>query len=159
MLIGIISDTHDNMKAIQRAVEILNERNVKHVIHAGDFCSPFTFRAFKHLKCDFTGIYGNNDGERLLLQKLSNSRIFTQPYRIELAGRKIVIMHEQHVVDALADSGHFDLVVYGHTHEPDLRKQGSTLIVNPGELSGWLCGKSTMAIADLSSLSAELLEL
>jgi hypothetical protein len=68
-------------------------------------------------------------------------------------------MHEQHVVDALADSGHFDLVVYGHTHEPDLRKQGSTLIVNPGELSGWLCGKSTMAIADLSSLSAELLEL
>ncbi len=159
MLIGIIADTHDNMPAIHRAVEILTERRVEHVIHAGDFCSPFTFRALKHLKCGFTGIYGNNDGERVLLQKLSNSRIFTQPYILELAGKKIVIMHEHHLVDALADSSHFDLIVYGHTHTSDIRKQGSTLIVNPGELSGWLYGKSTVAIADLSSMSAELIDI
>ena len=159
MLIGIISDTHDNMPAIHRAVEILTERRVEHVIHAGDFCSPFTFRAFKHLKCEFTGIYGNNDGERLLFQQLSNSRIFTQPYILVLAGKKIVIMHEHHVADALADSGHYDMVVYGHTHEPDIRKRGNTLIVNPGETCGWLYGKSTMAIADLSLLTAELIEL
>ena len=159
MLIGIIADTHDNMPAIHKAVEILTDRKVEHVIHAGDFCSPFTFKALKHLKCDFTGIYGNNDGERLLLQKLSNGRIFTQPHILELAGKKVVIMHEHQVVDALADSGHYDLVVYGHTHEPDIRMRSNTLLVNPGELSGWLYGKSTMAIADLSSLSAELLEL
>lgn len=159
MLVGIISDTHDNMPALHRAVEILTGRGVEHVLHAGDFCSPFTFRALKNLKCDFTGIFGNNDGERVLLQKLSNSRIFTQPHILELAERKIVIMHEHQVVDALADSSHFDLIVYGHTHTPDIRKQGKTLIVNPGELSGWLYGKSTMAIADLSKLSAELLNL
>lgn len=159
MLIGIISDTHDNLPVIHKAVAIFNERKVGHVIHAGDFCSPFTFRALKHLQCDFTGIYGNNDGERVLLQKLSKGRIFTQPYILELAGKKVVIMHEQHVVDALAVSAHFDLIVYGHTHVPDIRKQGNTLIVNPGELSGWLYGKSTLAIADLSSLTAELIEL
>jgi putative phosphoesterase len=158
MLVGILSDTHDNMPVLRRAVDVLNGREVGHVIHAGDFTSPFTFRALKHLACPFTGIYGNNDGERVLLQKLSNARIFTQPYILELAGRKIVIMHEHQVVDALADSGHFDLVVYGHTHEPDIRKRGNTLIVNPGELSGWLYGKSTIAIADLSTLSAELIE-
>ncbi len=159
MLAGIISDSHDNLPALHRAVEILNKRNVGHVIHAGDFCSPFTFRALKNLNCEFTGIYGNNDGERLLLQKLSNNRLFTQPHILELAGKKIVIMHEHLVVDALADSNHFDLIVYGHTHVPDIRKQGNTLIVNPGELSGWLYGKSTMAIADLSALTAELIEL
>lgn len=159
MLIGIIADTHDNLPAIHKAVAILNERRVEHVIHAGDFCSPFTFRALKHLQCDFTGIYGNNDGERVLLQKLSQGRIFTQPYVLELVGKKIVIMHEQHVVEALADSNHFDLIVYGHTHTPDIRKQGNTLIVNPGELSGWLYGRSTMAIADLSLQSAELIEI
>ena len=159
MILGIISDTHDNMPMIQRAVELLNARNIGHVIHAGDFTSPFTFRALKHLACDFTGIYGNNDGERVLLQQLSHQRIFTQPYILELAGRKIVIMHEHHVVDALADSGHFDLVVYGHTHESDIRKRGNALIVNPGELGGWLYGRSTLAVADLSTLSAELIEL
>jgi putative phosphoesterase len=159
MLVGILSDTHDNMPVLRRAVDVLNGREVGHVIHAGDFTSPFTFRALKHLVCPFTGVYGNNDGERVLLQKLSNARIFTQPYILDLAGRKIVIMHEHQVVDALADSGHFDLVVYGHTHEPDIRKRGNTLIVNPGELSGWLYGKSTIAIADLSTLSADLIEL
>jgi len=159
MLIGIIADTHDNLPVIRKAVEMFNERKVGHVIHAGDFTSPFTFRALKHLACDFTGIYGNNDGERVLLQKLSHARIFTQPYILELAGRKIVIMHEHQVVDALADSGHFDLVIYGHTHEPDIRTRGNTLIVNPGELSGWLYGKSTIAVADLATLSAELIEL
>jgi len=159
MLIAIISDTHDHMPVIWKAVDLCKARQVGHVIHAGDFTSPFTFRALKHLTCDFTGIYGNNDGERVLLQKLSKQRIFTQPYIIELSGRKIVIMHEHQVVDALADSGHYDLVIYGHTHEPDIRKRGNTLIVNPGELSGWLYGKSTMAVADLSTLSAELIEL
>ena len=158
MLIGIISDTHDNMPMLHRAVEIFNEQKVGHVIHAGDFTSPFTFRALKHLACDFTGIYGNNDGERVLLQKLSHARIFTQPYILELADRKIVIMHEHQVADALADSGHFDLVIYGHTHEPDIRKRGNTLIVNPGELGGWLYGKSTLALVDLSVLSADLVE-
>jgi len=159
MFIGIISDTHDNLPVIRMAVEVFNERKVGHVIHAGDFTSPFTFRALKHLACDFTGIYGNNDGERVLLQKLSHARIFTQPYILELANRKIVIMHEHQVVDALADSGHFDLVIYGHTHEPDIRKRGNTLIVNPGELSGWLHGTSTIAVADLATLSAELIAL
>ncbi len=158
-MIGIISDTHDNMPAISRAVDILNKRRVQHVIHAGDYCSPFTFRALKRLQCGFTGVYGNNDGERVLLQKLSNSRIFTQPYVFELSGRKIVIMHEDQVVDALAESGHFDLIIYGHTHTPDIRMQGSTLIVNPGETCGWLYGNHTMVIANLASLSAELIEL
>ena len=159
MLVGIMSDTHDNMPMIHRAVDLFNARQVGHVIHAGDFTSPFTFRALKHLTSDFTGIYGNNDGERVLLQKLSHQRIFAQPHIIELAGRKIVIMHEHHVADALADSGHFALVVYGHTHEPDIRKRGSALIVNPGELGGWLYGRSTIAVADLSTLAAELIEL
>ncbi len=159
MIIGIISDTHDHVPMIQRAVEYFNARQVSHVIHAGDFTSPFTFRALKQLICPFTGIYGNNDGERVLLQKLSQQRIFAQPYILELAGRKIVIMHEHQVVDALADSGHFDLIVYGHTHEPSIRKRGRALIVNPGELGGWLYGRSTMAIADLSTLSAELIDL
>jgi putative phosphoesterase len=159
MLIGVISDTHDNLPAIHRAVEIFNDRKVEHVIHAGDFTSPFTFRALKHLSCGFTGIYGNNDGERVLLQKLSGSRIFTQPFILVLAERKIVIMHEHQVVDALADSGHFDMIVYGHTHVPDIRRRGNALIVNPGELSGWLYGKSTIAIVNLNELSAELVEL
>lgn len=159
MLIGVMSDSHDNMPQIQKAVDLFNARNVEHVIHAGDFGAPFTFRVLKHLKGGFTGIYGNNDGEKLLLQKLSAGRVFKQPHILELAGRKIVVVHEHHIVDALAASGHYDLVVYGHTHEPDVRTAGKTLVVNPGETGGWLYGKSTVALVDLAALTAEIIDL
>lgn len=159
MLIGIISDTHDNMPQIKKAVDLFNERRVEHVVHAGDFTSPFTFRILKNLSCGITGIFGNNDGDKLLLQKMSGGRVFPQPLIFELGGRKIVLMHEQHISDALADSGHYDLVIYGHTHKPEIKKLKKTLVINPGEAGSWLYGKSTVAIADLSRMTAEIMTL
>ncbi len=159
MIIGIIADTHDNLDKIKTAVDLFNERKVEHVIHAGDYTSPFTFRVLKELKCEFTGIFGNNDGDKLLLQKMSGGRIFNQPLIFELNGKKIIVIHEHHIVDALADSGHYDLLIYGHLHEPDIRKVRKTLIVNPGEAGSWLYGNSTAVISNLSNMTAEIFKL
>ncbi len=159
MLIGIISDTHDNMPQLKMAVDLFNKKNVEHVVHAGDFTSPFTFRILKGLSCAITGVFGNNDGDKLLLQKMSDGRVFNQPHIFELGGRKIVLMHEHHIVDALADSGHYDIVIYGHTHKPVVRKIKNTLVINPGEAGSWLYGKSSVAIADLSNMTAEVISL
>lgn len=159
MLIGIMSDTHDNLVPTKKAIELFNERKVKHVIHAGDYTSPFTLKLFRELKCKFSGIFGNNDGDKLLLQERAEGNIHNQPYVFTLHGRKIVVMHEHHVVDALADSGHFDLLVYGHTHEPVVRKVKKTLVVNPGEVGSWLYGKSTVAFVDLDKMEGEIIKL
>jgi putative phosphoesterase len=144
------------MTALKRAVAYFNSANVLHVVHAGDFVSPFTFRVLKELQSDFTGVFGNNDGDRLLLQKRSGGKLHNQPLLLELAGRKIIVMHEHNIIDALAASGHYDLVIYGHTHEAEIRRFSNTLIINPGEASGWLYGKSTVAVADLSEMTAEI---
>jgi uncharacterized protein len=159
MLIGIVADTHDNMTSLKRAVEYFNVRDVQHVIHAGDFTSPFTFRALKELRSGFTGIFGNNDGDRLLLQKQSGGRIYNQPHLFDLDERKIMVMHEHHIIEALADSGHYDLVIYGHTHLPEIRTVNETLIINPGEASGWLYGKTTVAVVNLADMTAEIVAL
>jgi putative phosphoesterase len=159
MLIGVISDTHDNMPQIRRAVDLFNARKVEHVIHAGDFTSPFTFRILSELAAGFTGIFGNNDGDKLLLSKISGGRIFPQPHALELSGRKIIVIHEHHIAEALADSGHYDIVVYGHTHKPVAKKVKETLVVNPGEAGSWLYGKSTVAIIDLAAMQAEIIPL
>lgn len=158
MLIGILADTHDNMTTLKKVVEYFNARKVHHVIHAGDFTSPFTFRTLNELHAaDFTGIFGNNDGDRLLLQKQSAGKVHNQPHLLELAKRKIIVMHEHHIIDALAQSCCYDLVIYGHTHMPDIRTVNKTLIINPGEASGWLYGKPTVAVADLSTMTAEII--
>lgn len=159
MLIGIMSDTHDNIPLVRRAIEIFNEKKVGYVIHAGDYTSPFTLKLFQELQCEYVGIFGNNDGDRLLLQERAGGKLRNQPCILTLQNRKIVVMHEHHVADALADSGHFDLVVYGHTHKADVRKVNSTLVVNPGEVSTYLYGQSTIAIVDLETLEGEIVEI
>jgi hypothetical protein len=53
----------------------------------------------------------------------------------------------------------YDIVVYGHTHDPVIEKQGKTLAINPGECGGWLPGRSAIALADLDQMSAELVKL
>lgn len=159
MLVGIISDTHDNMEQIKKAVDLFNEKGVDHVIHAGDFTSPFTFRLLKNLKAEFTGIYGNNDGDKLLLQKMSAGRVFRQPHIFELEGKRTVLIHEHHIADALADSGHYDIVIYGHTHKAEIKKKKDTLVINPGEAGSWLYGKSTVAILDSTTMKAEIISL
>lgn len=159
MLIGIIADTHDNQPMTKKAIELFNSRKAGYVIHAGDFTSPFTLKLFSELKCKYAGIFGNNDGDKLLLQDRAGGNLKNQPHIMTLSDKKIVVVHEHHAVNALADSGHFDLVIYGHTHEPAIKKIKDTLVVNPGEAGGWLYGKPTAALLDLDKMEAEIVEL
>ncbi|GAB4410351.1 MAG: metallophosphoesterase [Thermodesulfovibrionales bacterium] len=159
MLIGIISDTHDDTAAIKRAVDFFNAEKVSHVIHAGDLTSPFTFEIFRELKCKFTGIFGNNDGDKLLLREKSEGSIHNQPHIMTLRGRRVVIVHEPDLVDALADSGHFDVVVYGHTHRPDIKKIKDTIIINPGKAARLHKGKATLAILNIVKMESEIIDL
>lgn len=159
MIVGIISDTHDHLDNLRKALNLFQSKGVEHIIHAGDFCSPFTWRVLKDFKGGFTGIFGNNDGERVLLKKLYQDRIYTQPYKFTLFDRKIVVMHEPDVVEDLAKSQSFHMVVYGHTHEPVIKTVENTLIINPGEVAGWLYGRSTAAIVNLKDMRAEIISL
>lgn len=155
--IGIMSDSHDNMDAIKKAVEIFNEENVELVLHAGDIVSPFTAEAFKDLKCDMILIYGNNDGDKLYLrERFKNIGIFYKdPYIANLHGKNIVMTHEPNIVDALASK--FDIVIYGHTHEKDLKKD-KALIINPGECCGYLTGKRSIAILYPDKMIAKFID-
>ena len=69
MLIGLIADSHDNLQLIDKAVKVLNEKNVELVLHVGDFVSPFVVSKLKDLHCRVIGVFGNNDGDRELLKK------------------------------------------------------------------------------------------
>jgi len=159
MKIGIISDTHDHMDNIRKALAVFKKHNVKKIIHAGDFVSPFTWRVFKEFDGEFYGVFGNNDGDRVLLKKMYGERIQPQIREFEIESKKFALMHEPQMLEPLALSGKFDIIVYGHMHEIDIRKLNNTLIINPGEACGWLYGKATAVILDLESLKPEVVPL
>ena len=158
MRIGILTDTHDNMPAIAKAVGIFNDAEVSHVLHAGDLVSPFVSIPLKTLNMEFTAVFGNNDGERIGLSNVFKGRIHRAPHAIEIGGKKILLMHEPDNLDALVASGRFDAIIYGHTHEADIR-EGKTLVINSGEACGWLKGNRTIAIWDLASGDVQIMPL
>lgn len=164
MLIGLISDTHDNLIMIEKAVSFFNEKMVEIVLHAGDVISPFTARKFKECKARLILVYGNNDGDRSNLQRMF-SEIGAQFYWpaaiLELNGKKILVLHgeDSRLIEEIASKNMFDLIVSGHTHEKSVRRIGGTLWVNPGEACGYLTGKSTVGIYDSSKHEVEIFEL
>jgi putative phosphoesterase len=161
MKIGIISDTHDNLPQIKKAVEIFNREKVELVLHAGDFVSPFIFLEFKNLNCPLKGVFGNNDGDKLYLREKFKGigELYPAPYSAKINNKNIIMLHKEKLIDALAESQKYDVIIYGHTHRTDLRKIGKTLIINPGECGGWLTGKSTIALLDLKTLEAKIIDL
>ena len=69
MLIGAISDTHDNLPMVEKAIRRLNDEKVGLVLHAGDYVAPFVIPYFKALNAKLIGVFGNNDGDHELLKK------------------------------------------------------------------------------------------
>ena len=163
-MIGIISDSHDNMNALRKAVEFFNERGVKAVLHAGDLISPFTARAFKELKPKLYFVFGNNDGDKLTLTKWLEEIGATSCGDfgdLTIDGLHIALLHgtNEALVKALAKSGEFDVIVSGHTHEPSIKIIEGVPVINPGESSGVLSGKSTVAILEIANLNVEITQL
>ena len=78
---------------------------------------------------------------------------------MNLNHKNIIVLHKEGLIDSLAESQKYEVIIYGHTHRTDLRKIGETLIINPGECGGWLTGKSTIALLDLKNLEAKIIKL
>ena len=162
MLIGLMSDTHDNVPMVHEAVEAFNTRNVDLVLHAGDYVAPFIIPALSRLKCPLIGVFGNNDGDRVLL-----TAKFSEHEHLDIRGSfalisvddmSIALLHgdNRDLLQALIARETFDIVVHGHTHIAAISHHGKTLIVNPGEVCGYLTGKATIALLDTDTKWADL---
>ncbi|MHA1298697.1 MAG: metallophosphoesterase [Candidatus Helarchaeota archaeon] len=165
--IGIISDTHDNLDIAKNAVKYFNSNNIDYCLHAGDIIAPFVAKlVFNDLKCKerMTLVQGNNDGEiqgnRLNFTKIGCTFAGTT-YIGTIDNKKVIMQHDIHptILESLAASQKFDIIIYGHTHKPEIKKVKNTIIINPGECCGLLSGDSTIAILDTEKMEAEIIKL
>jgi putative phosphoesterase len=165
MLIGAISDSHDNLLQIEKAVQTLNNQKVDLVLHAGDYVAGFVIPKFKQLNCKLIGVFGNNDGDHELLKKrfseTSNCTIQDRFAQITIEDYRIALLHghETELLNAIIDSGYFNAVIHGHSHNFGIKRKDKTLSINPGELCGYLTGKPTLAILDTNKNEAKIIEL
>lgn len=165
MRIGAISDTHDNLPQIEKVVKFLNDQKVDLALHAGDYVAGFVVPKLAKLNCRLVGVFGNNDGDHELLKKrfseTSNCTIHERFTQVQAEGFRIALLHghETELLDAVIASGYFDAVVHGHSHFLSIQKKGKTLVINPGEVCGYLTGKCTVALLDTAKQEAKIAEL
>ncbi|MBM3284459.1 MAG: metallophosphoesterase [Candidatus Aminicenantes bacterium] len=160
-MIGVMSDSHDNVTMIRKAVALFKDAGCDLVLHAGDIIAPFAARELEALGCPIKAVFGNCDGEKPGLEKTLEGygEIKEAPFIFVHSGRKFLLVHYHFSVGKYAASGNYDVIIFGHTHKPELKRGGKTLALNPGEAGGWLTGKCTVALLDTEKLEAEILSL
>ncbi|NTV00171.1 MAG: metallophosphoesterase [Methanoregulaceae archaeon] len=166
MMIGLLGDTHDNLTRIGQAVVLLNNEAAGGMfLHTGDFIAPFVIPALARLEGKVIGVYGNNDGDHELLQvrcaETENVRIEGNFYEFTVDGTRIALLHghERALLPDLIESELFDLVVHGHSHWAGISRKGRTLVINPGEVCGYLTGKPSCACYDTEADEARIIPL
>ncbi len=89
-MIGVISDTHDDLDSIRAALDLFSREGVNSIVHLGDLVSPFVIRELSKWNGRIDVLLGNNEGEALVV-KLGMElglRFHTSPVELSLSGRK-----------------------------------------------------------------------
>jgi len=156
MKIGIISDTHDRIETVNKVMEILKEKDVGVLVHCGDFCAPFMMNVLAEFDGDVHCVFGNIDDRFMTPNRAKEQGVnfHGDTAELEFDKKRIAVNHFPHIAEALAKTGKYDVVFYGHNHIAKKEKIGDCWLVNPGEIMGWR-GKPTYAIYDTESNEVE----
>jgi len=159
--IAVMSDSHDHTEHIDRVAAAANEAGCAGIFHLGDVVSPFAVYHLRPFRGQVRAVFGNNDGELFGVQaafKDIGGEIRQPPWDCELAGKRILMLHEPILLEALVKSQEYDFIFYGHLHEVDCRRTGRTLVLSPGETAGWVKSPG-FYIVNVSSGECERIEL
>ena len=160
MRIGIVSDTHNNLKNVARIVELFNTARVDRVIHTGDITQAKTIHAFACLEAPLWGVFGNNDQERDSLEAAIAERGFRfaePPLELVWHERRIIVVHDPRDLDGAVDRRRITSHYTATRTTTDSTVSACSLIFNPGECAGHMEGHNAVGIVDLTSLDAHLL--
>lgn len=160
MRIGVVSDTHNNLKNVREIIALFNDVAVERVIHTGDISQAKVMEAFAALRAPLFGVYGNNDqGELDSLEAAARDMGFhfiQPPLALDWADRRIMVVHDPLELEPI-DTGAYDVILHGHTHRQRIEVVQKQLIFNPGECAGMMKGLNAVGVLDLVALQPEIL--
>ena len=161
VLIGIMSDTHNDVEATKTAISIFRERGIKILIHAGDITSPRMLEYLKDFDCYV--VLGNGDiidsedinskAESLGLRPVSDKIEF------ECCGKNLLVFHGHDVpmYRQAVSSGKYNYIIKGHTHHFENYISNECRIINPGAVYGH--DESSIAILDVEADKVKKIDL
>lgn len=139
MRIAILSDIHDNVLKLEAALQRLEGADA--LLCCGDLCSPFIL---DQLGLGFAGpihiVFGNNDADHfrmtMKLKSYPHITLHGEFADLHLGGKRFALNHYDNLGRAIAASGLYDVVCYGHNHQYEVTREGNSLRINPGAIMG-----------------------
>ena len=166
MIIGVLSDIHDNLKNLELALAKMGELNVGEIVFCGDFCSPFAAKKLAETNLPIHAVFGNNDGDRFTIQKvvspfpkfkIHGEYIGDLDSQLVIDRIKIGVTHYPFYAKTMIKTGWYNIVCYGHNHKADKQLFAGNLMLNPGEIAG-VFGPASFAIINSTDRSSEIVE-
>ena len=165
MKLCIVSDSHDRADPLAQAVRAGATEGAAAVIHCGDIIGTQTLRAAMSVGLPLHVIHGNNLGDPVSLSRWARESNGMLCYhgadaRLDLAGRRVFVVHYPEYGYAMACTGDWELVCCGHSHVAGVEqvanvKNGVTWLVNPGTVAG-LAAPATWILGDLAEMRFEI---
>lgn len=158
MKIGILSDTHNNLENLEKALDRFRQEEITTIIHCGDLTDASLARRMTGFRV--ICVLGNGDyasGEiRNTLMALNPENYCGLIYKGSIDGVQIAATHGHlDVVDELLASGVYTYVFKGHSHYHKDELHGSTRLINPGALGGLRRENRQFCILDLATGKAQ----
>ncbi len=144
MRIGLMSDTHKKLGRAKKAVDLLMDKGIEFLVHAGDIVREELLEYIESKGLRYVAVLGNNDFH--LYNVVDKYELVTEPFYFKLAGKTWKLMHYPKYIFPLDT----DIIVYGHTHDVDITFNGKNLILNPGEVCARDHGFSTCMTLDIT---------
>ena len=156
-MIALVSDTHGNVDATRRALDLIAPHRPTEYLHLGDVGSVDVIHAFAGLPVRL--LIGNNDHDIDRLSRAANEIGASLHESIELhrEGRRVLATHghTRRLNDGIA-GGSYDAILFGHSHLMTNECIGSTRLINPGAL--YRAPRYSAALVDLTSLEVTFID-
>lgn len=154
MKLGVLSDTHNNIPNLLKALQLFREEGIVQLMHCGDMADMLTARQMTGF--DVIYVNGNMDSSAEAINHVvwtlnPQNEIPGDVYEGMLDGVKIGATHGHLTgkLDKLIRSRRYKYVFHGHTHRQRDEMIGKTRIINPGALGGARYEPRTVCIVDL----------
>jgi len=163
MILGLLSDTHDNLPNVLKALAIFQQEKPDALIHCGDITDPDTVTLLHpyRLYCAFGNMDFQQDALRQAIRRLDEDNRAGLVLELDFNGIAAAVSHghQREVLEELIHSGRYAYVFHGHTHRRRDERIGATRVINPGALSGVRSGKASVACLNLVQDELQFFEL
>lgn len=155
--LAVISDVHDNLINLTKALGYIKNNHVDYLICTGDLQSLEAWAELNKLSIPVFAAKGNAD-DGLDLSIFTNIQVWQSFGEIELLGKKILFSHYPEVIKKILvqKPNYYQLALHGHSHQPWEEFFQGTKILNPGNVAN-VRYAPTFAIIDLDDLKAQLI--